>query len=274
MVLVRATGQAVKLQECGILVQHRFAFYDQVHTVGTDVAHALTAGAALTLGKDMTFRDFAQGAYRMRGLGRGQRVDVFIIPEVRDLIGRELGKVAGAPAPAPDAALSLAAVSGWLLLNSMRVERVQYHTLQLQNVANAWRKTAFRALTEGLSQFSVTRPLADEALTTALDTFCERIDFALQPGIPMPQSMSALVEGKVAAHAALIPGAERPAVDEVVRQLRAAEAWAKDLQDGFGGEASLAVEQQQEQVPLRLPVPRHPHPLFMLPASALVRAFS
>ncbi len=36
----------------------------------------------ITLGKDMVFRDFVQGAYRMRGIGMGQKVHVFIIPEV------------------------------------------------------------------------------------------------------------------------------------------------------------------------------------------------
>lgn len=32
--------------------------------------------AAVTLGKDMTFRDYAQGAFRMRGIGKGQKVQV------------------------------------------------------------------------------------------------------------------------------------------------------------------------------------------------------
>ena len=37
------------------------AFYDQVHTTGMDIKHVLNACAVLTLGKDMTFRDYAQG---------------------------------------------------------------------------------------------------------------------------------------------------------------------------------------------------------------------
>ena len=37
----------------------RFCFYDQVHTTGTDVEHLLNATAVLTLGKDMTLRDYA-----------------------------------------------------------------------------------------------------------------------------------------------------------------------------------------------------------------------
>ena len=45
----------------GIPLEKRFAFYDQVHTTGMDIQHVLSASAALTLGKDMTWRDYAQG---------------------------------------------------------------------------------------------------------------------------------------------------------------------------------------------------------------------
>jgi len=38
-----------------------------VHTTGMDIKQAVDACAALTLGKDMVFRDYAQGAFRMRG---------------------------------------------------------------------------------------------------------------------------------------------------------------------------------------------------------------
>lgn len=51
-----------------------------------DIQHTVNALAALTLSKDMTFRDYAQGAYRMRGVGKGQRIEVLIIPEVRKLV--------------------------------------------------------------------------------------------------------------------------------------------------------------------------------------------
>jgi hypothetical protein len=38
------------------------------------------------VGKDMTLRDYAQGCYRMRGLGKGQSLYVFIVDEVFNLI--------------------------------------------------------------------------------------------------------------------------------------------------------------------------------------------
>ncbi len=37
-----------------------------------DIKQALNAVALITLGKDMSFRDYAQGAFRMRGIGAGQ----------------------------------------------------------------------------------------------------------------------------------------------------------------------------------------------------------
>ena len=55
-----------------------------------DIKHTHDAVAVLTLGKDMVLRDYAQGAYRMRGIAKGQRIHLLVIPEVNDLISREL----------------------------------------------------------------------------------------------------------------------------------------------------------------------------------------
>ena len=86
MVLRRHEAAAVPLEQCGLGVAQRFSFYDQVHTTGMDIQQALNACAVLTLGKDMTFREYAQGAFRMRGIGSGQTIRVFMIPEVQQLI--------------------------------------------------------------------------------------------------------------------------------------------------------------------------------------------
>lgn len=55
-----------------------------------DIKHVLNAKAVLTLGKDMTFRDYSQGAFRMRGIGVGQTIHLYVIPEVERLMVREL----------------------------------------------------------------------------------------------------------------------------------------------------------------------------------------
>ena len=61
----------------------QFPSLDQVHTTGMDVKHMASACGVLTLGKSLTFRDYAQAAFRLRGLGYGQRIHLFIIPEVK-----------------------------------------------------------------------------------------------------------------------------------------------------------------------------------------------
>ena len=60
-----------------------------------DIKQHYTARAMLTLGKDMTFRDYSQGAYRMRGIGQGQTLEVLLIPEMVNLIESEVAKGAG-----------------------------------------------------------------------------------------------------------------------------------------------------------------------------------
>ena len=64
MVLLRFGMTVVRLEQCGVSLDRRFTFYDQTHTTGMDIKQFYTARAAVTLGKDMTFRDLAQGAYR------------------------------------------------------------------------------------------------------------------------------------------------------------------------------------------------------------------
>lgn len=82
--LMRHGMHVVRLAQAGIPVHRRFSFYDQIHTTGMDIHQCIDAKAAITLGKDMTFRDYAQGAFRMRGIGQGQTLELFIIPEVME----------------------------------------------------------------------------------------------------------------------------------------------------------------------------------------------
>ncbi|MAT98943.1 MAG: hypothetical protein CL608_17505, partial [Anaerolineaceae bacterium] len=152
MILVRATGRVLKLSQCGVSVEKRFAFYDQIHTTGMDIKHCLSARAALTLGKDMVFRDLAQGAFRMRGIGQGQTVTLLVIPEVQQLMQRQLAK-AGYAESQTGASSSceqlLQNVTAWLVINSMRTERLQFDQLCHQNLSNLWRQNAFEQALAG-----------------------------------------------------------------------------------------------------------------------------
>ena len=79
MIMVRDGMVVLPLEEVGIEKHRRFSFYDQVHTTGMDIKQALDARAAnARQGYDL--RDYAQGAFRMRGIGVGQTVELLVIP--------------------------------------------------------------------------------------------------------------------------------------------------------------------------------------------------
>jgi hypothetical protein len=180
MILMKHGMNVVRLNQAGVPPERRFSFYDQVHTTGMDIHQCIDARAALTLGKDMTFRDYAQGAFRMRGIGQGQTIELFIIPEVLRLIDdrqkrvqRQIGVAAPAHVPAQAVngfgsdLLSLASaasspigfqsatqgnqllinVAAWLTVNGMKSENVQFRMLCHQSVDNVMRKRAYGKLT-------------------------------------------------------------------------------------------------------------------------------
>jgi hypothetical protein len=127
-----------------------------------DIKQTPGAAAVLTLGKDMTFRDYAQGAYRMRGIGKGQTIKLFIIPEVENRMKQELGSIkaqgAGAGVYTGKAEID---VPAWLLVNSMRVESLHFVQMSLQELQNVWRK---RALHELLDEDNTTTDGAVDAM--------------------------------------------------------------------------------------------------------------
>jgi Ca2+-binding EF-hand superfamily protein len=168
MVLLRSNPTVpLPRSQCGIAPSKLFTFFDQIHTTGIDTLQATNAVAVVTLGKDMTFRDYAQGAFRMRQIGKGQKIHLFIIPEIVKLIERELNlenkktstqligqqdgdlDVSTSDSVAPSSALfqSLPThVAAWLTINSMRMEQLQFYQLCLQNLHSVWRKKAFTDL--------------------------------------------------------------------------------------------------------------------------------
>eukprot|EP01038_Epipyxis_sp_PR26KG_P004031 gene4031-5768_t len=211
-VLVRATNRVVSADQCGVALERRFAFYDQIHTTGMDIKHVVNATAVITLGKDMVFRDYVQGAYRMRGIGMGQKIHVYIIPEVKELMMREL-KDAVIPNN-PVYGHVLEDVVAWLVINSLRSEQTQWTMLCLQNIGNLYRKNAFKCLLHNVKDFISGSPsegakkllesvgivpeeksLSDDPAVEfinklnkddALKLFDESIDFSLEASVPDP----------------------------------------------------------------------------------------
>ena len=158
----------VRLDQAGIPVHRRFSFYDQIHTTGMDIKQCIDARAAITLGKDMTFRDYAQGAFRMRGIGQGQTLELFIIPEVMERINKHMRLLSGARPQqnalgAGSELLSLSSVpsgnllvnvASWLTLNGMKSENMQFRLLCHQSVENVIRKRAFLIMKESYKELT------------------------------------------------------------------------------------------------------------------------
>ncbi|KAJ1454760.1 hypothetical protein M885DRAFT_521375, partial [Pelagophyceae sp. CCMP2097] len=82
------------LAAAGVAVEETFTFYDQSHCTGMDIPQPALCSAVVTLSKDCSFRDAAQAAFRMRGIGRGQSISWCVIPEVAELISKLAAKLA------------------------------------------------------------------------------------------------------------------------------------------------------------------------------------
>ena len=244
-VLVRATRRVVSADQCGVPLTRRFAFYDQIHTTGMDISHVVNAKAAITLGKDMVFRDYVQGAFRMRGIGAGQTIHVLIIPEVKELMARELRYV-GDP---------LKDIAAWLTINSMRSEKTQWSMLCLQNVSNAYRKPAFNAiLTQGAHWVpEVTGATASEAngakavpsisklgTDESLAVFNESMDFALEAAVPDPTPFDEKLKKMLEDHSKFMTFEEMQVGYNVMEEVGRFAAYEKDAN-------KLDTEQEREQ---------------------------
>jgi hypothetical protein len=188
-----------------------------VHTTGMDIKQAVDACAALTLGKDMVFRDYALGAFRMRGIGMGQTITLLVVPEIADRIDTQVSIGAGRGTPAESDKYQLQGtnpreldnvvttpqflkdVVSWLMINSMRVDGVQYNLLCEQNVGNIWRKRCFNTLKsdyKSIDSFDHCPP----QLNRALQVFRERIDFEIENSIHQTVKYSEKINKLISIH--------------------------------------------------------------------------
>lgn len=246
VILVRATGRVMNLAQCGIRKEKRFSFYDQVHTTGVDIDQTYDAVAAQTLGKDMTYRDYSQGAYRMRGIGTGQRIVLLVIPGLQGLIARECN--AAKPVKANMKSLQeslhpeaekpvetpglLTNINAWLVVNSMQAEAVQSNQLAMQNLANVWRKNAFskilsyqlRVVSDEIKQRATeveaesdddeivstcSSTTTKKELSACLDVFHEPIDFSIRTAPPEAVALSTTIAKAIAQQSPFIKKEEQ-----------------------------------------------------------------
>ncbi|CAE8615816.1 unnamed protein product [Polarella glacialis] len=245
-ILNRQTREVGKLADSGVPIGARFCFYDQIHTTGMDIQHRLDAVAALTLGKDMVWRDFAQGAYRMRGIGRGQRICLYIIPEIEELISRDMGQACLTQLPNFSTLGNrhkgvLDAVACWLLCQSMRTEKTQYAMLQLQNLANIWRRSSMDVIMGDYEAMAGMRP----DTLDRVQVYKEPIDFKVSSKVPEMDTIGASAERRISEARRFVRDEDLPELEEIRGNMaRLAEAGeAEETQ----GERGLETEQQREQ---------------------------
>ena len=153
----------------------------------------------------MTFRDYAQGSFRMRGVGRGQTIHLFLIPEVENRMRQELGT--------PTGRVELD-VTGWLLINSMRMEGLQFIQMSLQELFNVWRKRALATLTDEVSTHTgpgAPRPQTSDRrlqrfsgaadgvlwLRRCVQLFREPVGYPVPDCVPVPHTFHDKLDGLV-----------------------------------------------------------------------------
>ena len=219
MILLRASGKSIHLSQCGINPDRRFSFYDQIHTTGMDIKQAASAKAAVTLGKDMNFRDYAQGCFRMRGIGKGQTIELFIIPEVNNRIEQELIEAQSfSNQPEID-------VPAWLLINSMKMESLQFIQLSTQELFNIWKKRALQQLIDEVkdnASESVARRVKRfelrKELVAAISQFREHIDFNLPNEVPKPRTYSQRINELIEKYSAMTQTNEQKQLIAIVQK--------------------------------------------------------
>lgn len=269
MVLLRKGLKVVKLVDSGLAWNERFTFYDQVHTTGMDIKQAVDACAALTLGKDMVFRDYAQGSFRMRGIGKGQTIKLLVVPEISDRIKTQVSIGAGLKVNADEYSLNptqfLRDVLSWLNINSMRVDGIQFNLLCEQNVNNIWRKRSFGRLRNNYNVVGSDK--CPPEVIRSLQVFRERVDFEIENSVPQSVKYSQKIfnmidnhkdiliddrEKKTSQYVLSLIQEEERRTDEIKKQassssINVAAADAMDL-NGIATEQSFNREQVQVSV--------------------------
>ncbi|OQS06902.1 hypothetical protein THRCLA_20266 [Thraustotheca clavata] len=224
MILLRDHVAAMPLIQCGLSPEKRFTFYDQVHTTGMDIKQCTNARAVLTLGKDMTFRDYAQGAYRMRGIGAGQTIHLYLIPEVENRIRQALASLNTPPPTLLDDFRLL--VPAWLLVNSMKMESMQLVQLSLQELHNTWRKRALYTLLDEVdsnkNQHNATQRLLrfQQAawMRKCIDVYRIQVSYAVAAHVPLPKAITDMISELTQSHKEFIQSAVEESRISTVQQ--------------------------------------------------------
>jgi hypothetical protein len=138
----------------------------------------------------------------MRGIEKGQMIAVLVPPEVAQLVKTELCIGRGVPIEEQADMMSgcsendLCDVITWLLLNGMRSEQTQTNMLVCQNVANVWKKEAYRKLLQLDDSALLSRRSGQ--LSTLLAAWKEETDSAIPNSIQHSKQLKETIEARIA----------------------------------------------------------------------------
>ncbi|CAK8997192.1 unnamed protein product, partial [Durusdinium trenchii] len=225
MVILRGAVKPALLSEAGVPMNRRFTFFDQVHTTGTDTKQPLQSYAALTLSASMTFRDYAQGAWRMRGLGKGQKLRMMIAPELAK-------KVAGVVKT--DGELGLHDAVAFMLSNQFDSEGKQFAALQLQNLATVWRQHAL----DDLMKEPEVKKRESKEMRDQVEAFLESLRFPVETNVHEPLTLDQKMQNMTDEQAHIMNEKEKGHCAKLINAARG----SKD-----GGDLGAEITRQQEK---------------------------
>ena len=227
-VLLTQNGRRLDLAESSIPAERRFTFYDQIHTTGMDIHQAANVVGVVTVNKDMTFRDYAQGSWRMRGLEHtGQKLTVLVSPQVEKLIDDKLSLSVKKKKKQKkgEASLSPFRIVAFLMLNHLESLARQQAQMKRLQIHTDWKKAA----------------LFDEPAKIYLDP----VDYAETTSSSKGGHVEAMITSTLAKIQAFTKLSTK-VKNDLIQQVKAA-AKAMSTSAGDDMEISLDAEQQQQR---------------------------
>jgi hypothetical protein len=91
-------------------------------------------------------------------------------------------------------------VISWLVINSMRVDGVQFNLLCEQSVSNIWRKRAFSNLVAFSKELELTKSADPTVVSKYLTIFRERMDYSIENSVPTHQKYSEKIAALIHEH--------------------------------------------------------------------------
>ena len=140
------------LSVCDFKKKHLFTYFNDIKTRGIDRKLPILSQGIMTIGKDMTTDQLVQAAMRLRQLGQGQRLELWIAPDVLGQIRHFADTYMG-----PATEISPLTVYAWTIGNTLKKESDALRS-QAPKHARALRKapalTAQNVLSETLLEAS------------------------------------------------------------------------------------------------------------------------